>query len=80
MEKRKAVLNVLKRKPNIPFTPNEITVILRNENKNMKIHHPEVLRILLEEHARDPESIGYKKVARVHLFWFKESEKKKSKR
>ena len=76
MEKRKAVLDVLKRSPNVPFTPNEIAIILKNENKNMKIHHPEVLRILLEEYARNPEEIGYKKVARVHLFWFKRSEKK----
>jgi hypothetical protein len=37
----------------------------------MKIHHPEVLRILLEECAKNPEKIGYKKIARVHLFWMK---------
>lgn len=80
MEKREAILGVLKRSPNVPFTPNEIAVVLRNENKNVKIYHPEVLRILLEEYARDPESIGYKKVARVHLFWFKGNEGKKSKR
>ena len=80
MEKEEAVLNVLKRSPNMPFTPNEIAIILRNKNKNMKIHHPEVLRILLEEYARNPKSIGYKKVARVHLFWFKGDEKKRSKR
>ena len=80
MEKEEAVLNVLKRSPNVPFTPNEIAVSLKNKNKDIRIHHPEVLRILLEEYARNPEKIGYKKVARIHLFWFKRYEKKKSKR
>ena len=71
MKKREAVLSILKKKPNVPFTPNEIAVSLRNKNKGIRIYHPEVLRILLEEHARNPEKIGFKKVARIHLFWFK---------
>lgn len=69
-EKRKAVLSVLKRNPNTPFTPNEIAVLLKN--KNIKIHHPEVLKILLEEYAQNQKNIGYKKVGRIHLFWLKE--------
>jgi len=71
MEKREIILNLLKENPNTPFTPNEIAVILRN--KKLKVYHTEVLRILLEEYTKDPEKIGYKKVARFHLFWFKEN-------
>ena len=76
MDKRKIVLNLLKKNPNTPFTPNEIAVSLKSKNKDIRIHHPEVLRILLEEYARNPEKIGYKKVARIHLFWFRENVKR----
>jgi len=69
MEKREAILKLIKKNPNVPFTPNEIAQTLKKGG--MKVHHPEVLRILLEEYARNPKRIGYKKIARVHLFWFK---------
>ena len=69
MDKRNAVLRLMERNPNVPFTPNEIAETLKKGG--IKIHHPEVLRILLEEYARNPGKIGYKKIARVHLFWFK---------
>ena len=79
MKKIQAVLNILRKTPNVPFTPNEITILLKEKNKNLKIHHSEVLRILLEEYVKNPKIIGYKKIARVHLFWFKKCKKGKKK-
>lgn len=61
------VLKILKKNMGIPFTSNEIATLLQNK---MTIYHSEVLRILFEQLALG-EWLGYKKVGRFHLFWYK---------
>jgi len=66
-KKTEEVLKVLKKNVGTPFTSNEIATVLQ---KKMTIYHSEVLRILFEQLALG-DWLGYKKVGRFHLFWYK---------
>jgi len=70
-KKRRAILEILEQNPGVPFTPNEIARIVKNQNTNLKLHHSEVLRILLEESLKNPQLLAYKKVGRINIFWLK---------
>lgn len=65
--KKEEILKILKKNAGTPFTSNEIATMLQEK---MTIYHSEVLRILFEELAIGDE-LGYKKVGRFHLFWYK---------
>lgn len=66
-KKTEEVLKILKKDAGIPFTSNEIATVLQ---KKMTIYHSEVLRILFEQLAIG-DWLGYKKVGRFHLFWYR---------
>ena len=73
-EKSEEVLKLLKKNIGTPFTSNEIATILQEK---MTIYHSEVLRILFEQLALG-DWLGYKKIGRFHLFWYRPLPKSKN--